>query len=272
VGWHIRRAVHDRSAKLTTTALLVPVIGAICFVALALTTAAPLYIRIQSVQTNGQFRAIWRIRALVTNSSAHMLVPHFATDASGYMTTYWNAVSGPRTLGPGKRAVYTLVAPNVGSMPGVTQPFVLQAVTATPPTISSSTVFTPEQFESYLSPSYVDRIVPLGKSVTLSVALRSPYGAPVHRKGIPIALGQVIYGQNTLIPGEAQIDNAAAGKSPVTATTNASGTVTFRIRDSYVQGGNPLYFQAYVDPSGGFPYGYSEIVSVQWSLHAPSKH
>jgi uncharacterized membrane protein len=273
VGRHVQRTTHDRTAILTTTAVLaLPVIGAICFVALALTTAAPLDIRIQSVQTNGQFRAIWRIRALVTNSSTHMLVPHFATDASGYMTTYWNLVSGPRTLGPGKRAVYTLVAPNVGSMPGVTQPFVLQAVTASPPTISSSALLTPEQFESYISPSYVDRIVPLGDSVTLSVALRSPYGAPVHRRGIPIALGQVIYGQNTLIPGEAQIDDAAVGKSPVVASTNGAGTATFRIRDSYVQGGNPVYFQAYVDPGNGFPYGYSEIVSVQWSLHASSNH
>ena len=251
-----------------------PAVAAICFLLAALTSTAPMNITIKSVETNGQFRAIWKIEASVTNSSRGRLVPHFATNASGHMTTFWNRVSGPWYLGPGKRATYTLVAPNVGSMPGVTQPFVLQAVTATPATISSSELFTPEHFASVISPSYVDHIVPLGHSVSLSVGLQSPYGAPVRRQGVRVALGQVIYGQNTLIPAEAQIDGQPPGNSPVIGLTNSSGVVSFRIRDSSVQNGNPVYFQAYVDPSGGFPYGYSEVVSVQWSLGsgaAPSR-
>lgn len=257
-----------RNRGLGIALVALPAIAATWFLAAALTTTAPMNIRIKSVETNGQFRAIWKIEATVTNSSASRLVPHFATDASGYMTTFWNRVSGPRYLRPGERAVYTLVAPNVGSMPGVTQPFVLQAVTATPATISSSELFTPEQFASVISPSYVDQIVPLGHTVSLSVGLQSPYGAPVPRQGIRVALGQVIYGQNTLIPAEAQIDGQPPGNSPVIGLTNSSGVVIFRIRDSSVQDGNPVYFQAYVDPSDGFPYGYSEVVSVQWSLRS----
>jgi uncharacterized membrane protein len=262
---HRNGLMSRRWRALGAAVVTLPVVAAAWFLTLAWTTPAPLNIKIQSIQTNGQIRAIWKIKAIVSNSSSDGLTPHFATDASGYMTTFWNAVSGPRVLSPGERGVYTLVAPNVGSMPGVTQPFVLQAVTATPQTISSSGLFTPEPFESSISPSYVDRIVPLGSTVSLSVELRSPYGAPVHRRGVPVALGQVIYGQNTLIPGEAQIDDTPVGESPVIRLTNQSGEVTFRIRDSYVQGGNPVYFQAYVDSPDGFPYGYSEIVSVQWS-------
>ena len=252
-------------------ALALPIMATLIFVSLALATPAPLSITIRGVETNGQFRSIWKIQALVTNQSGKPLQPHFATDASGYMTTFWNVVSGPDQLKPGQRALYTLVAPNVGSMPGVTQPFLLQAVTASPQTISSSGLFTPEHFDAYISPSYVDRVLPLGQIVVLTVQLRSPYGAPVHKRGVKVAMGQVIYAQSTLIPAEARINNAAQGQSPVVARTNANGIATFRIRDANSQGGNPIYFQAYVDPAAGFPYGYSEVVSVQWG-DLPAAH
>ena len=248
-----------------SVALGIPmVVGATCIV-LALTTAPPLSISIKAIETNGQFGRVWQIRTLVTNRSRTSIVPHFATDGSGYLTTFWNTVAGPRTLRPGERALYTLVAPNVGSMPGVTQSFVLQAVTESPDTISSSARFTPEGFETYISPSYVNARVPLGKSVTLSVELRSVYGAPVHRQGVRIALGEVIYAQSALIPAEAQINGSPPGQSPVTVMTDGDGVATFQVRNTFVQGGNPVYFQAYADPISSFPYGYSEVVSVQWA-------
>jgi hypothetical protein len=250
--------------RLERVVLVGSTIAGLACIALAFSTPAPLKIMIRSVQTNGQFRSIWRIRAHVVNVSNTQLEPHFATDASGYMTTFWNVVRGPHALAPGREADYTLVAPNVGSMPGVTQPFVLQAVSASPQTISSSSLFTPEHFDTFISPSYVNHVLPLGKSVTLKVELRSPYGAPVRRSDVRVALGQIIYGQNTLIPGEAKINGAPQGQSPVLAETNAAGIATFHIRDQTAQDGNPLYFQAYVQPRGRFPYGYSEVVSVQW--------
>ena len=248
-----------------------PVLAVIVALSLALTAPAPLRIRFQSVETNGQFRSIWRIRATVTNVSLDRLEPHFATDASGYMTTFWNVIRGPRILSPGEKATYTLVAPNVGSMPGVTQSFVLQAVTATPESISSSTLFTPEQFDCTISPSYVDHVVPFGHHVKLRVELRSPYGAPVDRQGVRIALSQIIYAQDALIPGEARINGAPEGQSPVYAKTNSRGRATFELSDSSPQGGNPLYFQAFVNPVRGFPYGYSEVVSVQWTKSTPPR-
>jgi hypothetical protein len=261
----LRLMPQNRNRQITRALVVsVPAVAMILCISLALTSSPPLRIRLKSVETTGQFRSIWKIRALVTNQSRHDVEPHFATDGSGYMTTFWNAVAGPRTLRPGVTALYTLVAPNVGSMPGVTDPFVLQAVTSTPESISSSALFTPEPFDCTISPGYINDIVPSGKSVLLTVELRSPYGAPVNRAGVRIAMSQVIYSQSALIPGEASIDHAPEGQSPVYMRTNNKGVATFRIRDSSNQDGNPLYFQANVNPRHGFPYGYSEIVSIQW--------
>ena len=242
-----------------------PTLAVVVCLVLALTSASPLLIELKSVQTNGQFKSIWQIQALVRNRSHGPMWPHFATDASGYLTTFWNVTVGPRELLPGQSALYTLVAPNVGSMPGVTQPFLLQAVTASPETISSSGLFTPEPFDCSITPSYFNQLLPLGSSVVLNVELRSPYGAPVHRGGVPIALSQVVYSQNALIPGEARINGAPIGQSPVVAVSDSNGRARFVIEDSSYQGGNPLYFQANVAPQNGFPYGYSEVVSIQWT-------
>jgi hypothetical protein len=254
-----------RRRALRVGVVAVPAAACAVFVALALLTSPPLSVTIKSVETNGQYRGIWRIQALVTNQSGATLSPHFATNASGYLTTFWNVLSGPRRLQPGQRALYTLVAPNTGSMPGVTQPFLLQVVTPSPQTISSSNLFTPESFDCFISPSYVNRVVPFGRGVTLTVQLRSPYGSPVRKGGVRIALGQIIYAQNTLIPAEGRINGAPGGQSPVESLTDAAGVARFRITDSTSQGGNPLYFQAYVDAAHSFPYGYSEVVSVQWA-------
>jgi len=237
--------------------------AAVCLV-IAVVTPAPLFLQIRSIVTNGQLQSVWQMAVQATNRSRDTLTPHFAANYVGQMTSFWHVTAGPVRLRPGQTASYTLVAPNLGSMPGITEPFVLQAVTAAPDTISSTALYTPQSFDCYITPSYVDEVEPLGRSVSLQVELRSPYGAQVHEGGIRVALGQVIYAQNALIPAEATIDNAPEGQTPVLAVTDPDGVATFRVRDSYVQVGNPVYFQAYVDPSAGYPYGYSEIVSVLW--------
>jgi len=224
--------------------------------------------RIQSVETNGQLQGVWRIKVDVTNRSLESLRPHFGANYFGQMTSFWYVLSGPPVLSPQERAVYTLSAPNVGSMPGITQPFLLQAVSANPDTISSAPLYTPEHFSCYISPSFVDREVPLGHAVKIEVELRSPFGADVRQKGVRVALGQLIYGQASLIPAEAQINGRSEGQTPVFDLTDRSGRAEFSVTDRQTQNGNPIYFQAYVAPSHGFPYGYSEIVAVLWRSSA----
>lgn len=256
----------DRLASRVAMSAMVLAVFApsVAFVTLALTTPPPLALRIDSVSTNGQFDRVWQIRVAVTNESGTTVEPHFTAHSTSQLTPFWDIRKGPLRLRSGQTASYTLVAPNVGSMPLITQPFLLQAVTARPATISSSSLYTPEYFDCYITPSYVNQPVPLGRTLILHVQLRSPYGAQLHERGVSVALGQIIYAQNALIPAEAQINGAPEGKTPVMSVTGADGVAVFRVRDANVQGGNPLYFQAYVAPRRGFPYGYSEIVSILW--------
>ena len=242
-------------------AVFLPTAG---FLTLALATPAPLTLRVLSVTTNGQFERVWQIQVAVTNRSSSAVDPHFTAHSTSQLTPFWEVRHGPAKLRSGQTASYTLVAPDVGSMPFITQPFVVQAVTAQPESISSSSAYTPEQYDCYITPSYVNKAVPLGGTVLLRIQLRSPFGAQVHQRGVPVALGQVIYAQTALVPAEAQINGAPEGQTPVTTRTDASGVATFRVRDATVQGNNPVYFQAYVDPTAGFPHGYSEVVSILW--------
>jgi hypothetical protein len=81
---------------------------------------------------------------------------------------------------------------------------------------------------------------------------------------VRIALGQLIYGQEDLIPGEARINRGNTGQSPVYATTNRAGIARFTVRSSTRANGNAIYFQSWIAPQDGYPFGYSEIVDVLW--------
>ena len=229
----------------------------------ALSVPPPFKMRILSVETNGQLEGVWQLKVGLTNQSSHKLTPHFATNTVGQATTYWNVVKGPASLAPHASAVYSLVAPNRGSMPGITTPFLLDAYTDDPSTVTASKLYTPEPYSTALSPSYVDQVLHPGQATVIQVELRSPFGASIAKANVRVALGQIIYGQNSLIPSEAIINSAPVGQTPVTAMTNSQGIATFRLVDHEPQG-QPIYFQSWVDPSGTFPYGYSDIVSIFW--------
>lgn len=256
---------------LRLAAVLAVFVPSLTLLALAVTTPAPLTLKIVSVSTNGQFERVWQIKVAVTNRSDGAVEPRFTAHSTSQLTPFWDIRVGPSKLGAGRTESYTLVAPNVGSMPFITQPFVVQAVTPNPQSISSSSLFTPQRFNCYITPSYVDEAVPLGQTVTLQVQLRSPFGAQIQKPGVPIALGQVIYAQTALIPAEAQINGAPEGHTPVTALTGSNGVALFRVRDSSIQGDNPVYFQAYVNSEASFPYGYSEVVSIVWSPNSTGR-
>lgn len=257
----IRRAWAKRWLAAVVAAALV---GAAAFIGVAMATPAPLELRIDSVQTNGQLQGVWQVHVHVRNRSSRAISPHFATNAFGQVTTFWHVIRGPKVIGPSKTVEYVLDAPNLGSMPGLTTPFLLQAVTDHPATISSSPLYTPQPYSAYLIPDYVNRVVKVGRSIRFAVQLRSPYGAPVRKAGVRLALGQLIYGQSDLIPSEARINRGNIGQSPVYARTNRQGIARFVVRSSTRSNGNAIYFQAWVAPARGYPFGYSEIVDVLW--------
>ncbi|HUA10662.1 MAG TPA: hypothetical protein VMA83_01490 [Solirubrobacteraceae bacterium] len=253
-GWSARR----RNA-IAAACLLLP----FAFTANALATPQPLTLKIEEASTTGELQTVWRLRVLVHNRSDEALVPHFATNEVGQATTFWNVLSGPARLAPHATATYSLAAPNVGSMSYITSPFLLQAFTATPQTVSSSALFTPQHFVTTLLPSYVNGVIPAGGTTHLTVQLESPLGAAVQRAGVRVGLAQLIYGQQALIPAEARIDGAPEGATPVYALTDAQGRATFALTDSSPQG-HPVFFQSWVQPTGRYPFGFSEIVSVLW--------
>ncbi len=81
---------------------------------------------------------------------------------------------------------------------------------------------------------------------------------------MPVYLGQIIYDQRGLILSEASVNGSAPGRTPVRAFTNASGVATFSIVGTQVTA-DPVSFEAnLVNPVEHYPYGYSEILPIQF--------
>ena len=266
-AWHVPLRLTGwaggRGRAVLAVVAILPALAAVVFAA---TAPAPLDMTITGITTNGQLQSVWRVTARVTNNSDDALQPHFATNYIGQATSYWNVLQGPATLAPHTAATYSLAAPNRGSMPGITTPFTLQAVTDSPDTISSSTLYTPANYSASIDPEYVDAVLPAGSGTTLHVQLRSSFGRLVHKAGVEVALAQLIYAQTALIPAEAVINGRPQGQTPVYADTDAAGVATFHITDDSPQG-QPIYFQSWVLAPTGYPYGYSEIVPIFWAAH-----
>lgn len=246
------------SERLKLVALFTPALAALV---VALAVPAPLSLSVLSVTTNGELEGVWQLRVAVANKAKYSISPQFQANYLGQPSTFFHQVSGPLALAPGHRAVYTLTAPNRGSMPGIVAPFVVVATTANPQTVSVSRRFIPQPYSADLEPGYVNEIVSRHGSVAFHVYLRSPFGGLVHKGGVRVALGQVIYGQESLIDAEASINARPEGQSPVYAYTGSNGIATFLVTDPQPQD-EPLYFQAWIDSS--YPFGYSDIVPVLW--------
>lgn len=253
-GWRFGRAAIAAISLLPGLGLLTMAVG----------SPAPLSVGVVGIRTNGQYERVWELTLRVVNHSHEALRPHFATNSIGQMTPFWHRLSGPATLRAGTASRYLLAAPNVGSMPGITQPFQIDAVTNSPETISVTRNVTTEPYSTWIYQSDVDQVLAPGQTVDLTVQLHSPLGGAVDRAGVPVELGQVIYGQSQLVPSEARVNGAPEGQTPVAMKTDPHGQATFRVTDSSPQG-QPIYFQAWTTSREGYPFGYSETVDVLWS-------
>jgi len=243
--------------------------GAVLLMALA--TPAPLTIHITSFRTNGQLGAVQQLQAVVQNHSGRTLTPHFAMNSSGQMTTFWHIVEGPSTLHAHQTAAYTLIAPNIDSMPPVMSSFQVQVVTPSPGTISSSEIIIPQEMAGFLTPSHVDHPMRLGQTVHFEVQLRNHYGADIHQAGVPVALGQVIYNQDSLIDAESTINAGNIGETPVAVLTDRNGIAHFRVTDTSFQS-DPLYYEAWIAKPNSYPYGYSNMVIINWTPPPATPH
>jgi uncharacterized membrane protein len=133
-AWATARPVLRRFAPV---GLFAPAAACLAF---ALATPQPLAMRILSAHSNRTLYSVQTIRVLVRNRSGQPLRPHFATNVSG-QAVLWNATGGPAVLAANAAAVYRLAAPDTSSMPPNGTKFVVEAVTASPRTISSTSPF-----------------------------------------------------------------------------------------------------------------------------------
>jgi hypothetical protein len=125
-------------ARIVSPTLFAP---AAALLAAALLAPAPLSIRILRVGLDQQDTAVSRIWIAVRNRTDAPLRPHFAINSTGQASPFWRIVDGPSVLAGGGQARYVLRATRVDPIDA--GPFRLQAVTGSPRTISSSTIFRP---------------------------------------------------------------------------------------------------------------------------------
>ena len=133
----VRRLRSPSARQAALAGLFLP---AAVFLGIALTTPQPLSMRVLSARSSGALDSVRELRLFVRNTSDQALRPHFATNVTG-QAIVWDIVNGPAVLRPGAAATYRLVAPDASSMPANGSTFVVEAITASPRTISSSDPF-----------------------------------------------------------------------------------------------------------------------------------
>jgi uncharacterized membrane protein len=125
---------HRLPAPVRYGSLFVPAL--ICFV-VALTTPGPLTLQVLGSRISHGHN-VSRLVIVARNSSGHTLDPHFAINNTGTIAGIWHTVSGPARLRPGATARYVIDAPDVAAQPPAGTSYILQAISDTPETISSS--------------------------------------------------------------------------------------------------------------------------------------
>ena len=249
-------------------AVRITVVGAIVLSAVAVgaifTQSAPLAVRVTSVRTTGQLATVVQVGIEVTNTSGRTDQPSFTVESGGQITAFWLSRGGPSSLAPGQRAHYTLYAPNFFAQPPITGGFQVVAFGSSPASVSRSSSYLPTTLHLGIVPAAVSGVIPLGQPVVLRVALLDHLDRPVNEAGVPVYLGQVIYGQQGLVFGQAIINQGQVGQTPVVAYTGADGVATFTVRGTQ-RSVDPVYFEAnLVDGRQYYPYGYSDIVPIRF--------
>ena len=255
------KRVLDRYGRWITAAC---VLASGIAVAGVLLSTPPLSIKLLSVRTSGQLATVVELGVEVTNNSSSVQAPAFSVESGGQITAFWLRSAGPSQLPPGGRGRYTLLAPNFFAQPPLTGGFQVVAFTTSPGSVSPSPPYTPTTLHVSLVPDAVNRVVPIGEPVTIQAELLDKLNRVVAMAGEPVYLGQVIYSQQGLEYGQAIINQAQQGQTPVSAFTNDRGIATFVIRGTKASE-DPVYFEAnLVNGTQYYPYGYSEILPIRF--------
>lgn len=272
---------YPREARTRTVAILgMPLravtIGCAAFVVvlsigLAAVARAPLSLKIVGLHSNGQEQLVTEAVLRVHNNSGTPIHPYFTVNSGGYITNFWTPSgsvrgTGPLIIPPHATRQVRITAPDVPSMPAISQPFQVYAYTTAPrKSVSASDVEQRTTRTLYLSPAAVDSPVPVGQAIRFTVQVDDRLGRPIHQVGIRIDLGQVVYAEHGLLGGEASINGGLEGASPIAVLTDRSGQAVFTVRGVQASA-DPTYFQAWIAPLANEPpTGYSQIVAVRFA-------
>lgn len=229
----------------------------------ALVAGPPIQVKVVGKHSTGQMQSIDFLHVAVRNTSSRTITPHYSVIETGYDTAFWSVVKGPERLRPHQAARVEIEAPNTDSMPSTTSGFEVVAFTANPKAMAVSDVIRTSHLSTVLSPSSVGATTPVGEAIRVAVRLTNRVGNTVHKAGVPVTLGQVVYGQNAIVPGSARINGAPEGHSPVVALTNSEGVANFAVVGAQPLS-QPVSFQAWVQVPGSSPVAYSNILSTRF--------
>ena len=229
-----------------------------------LSSSPPLSLKITSLRSTGQLATVQQLSVLTTNETGGTVTPYFTVNEGGAITTFWQIAKGPSMLKPHQSATYLIEAPNLSSQPSIAGGFQVDAFTTTPGTVSASSPYSPDSEHLFLTPEAVNQTVAINHKIVIHAALLNQINQPIREAGVPVYMGQIIYDQLGLLYSEAVINHGQPGQTPVTAYTNSQGIATFTIYGTQVTQ-DPVYFEAnLVSPTGFYPYGYSQILSIRF--------
>jgi hypothetical protein len=235
----------------------------------AVATPAPLSIRIVDTQSTGQLGTIDQATVQVTNHTGRAQSPHFTVQTQAHATTFWNPVdvAGHAVIpvvAAHSTSTFILRAPNTASMPALASPMFVAAFTTGPAAMSTSATYLVSRFSTSIVPDAVNNAVPVHQAVPLAVQLQDQYGNAVHRAGVVVVMGQVVYAAGGLLAGESSINGAGEGMSPVSAVTDAAGIAHFVVVGDEVQP-QPVFYETWLADGNTVPHGYSNQVSIQYT-------
>ncbi len=230
---------------------------------LALTASPPVEVQVLTARTTGAWQTVSEVVVQVRNRTDAPLPVHLTLNDDGRTTSFWTA-SDPSPIPAGASRELTLRAPDAASMPDVESAFRVLAFTTTPATVSGSAPYALSRVSVSLSPSGLDREVPLGEPVELRVQLRDERGVPVARAGVPVSLSQVIYAESALLPGSTSVNGGPQGQSPTQVVTDATGAARFVVK-ALQPSRDPVYYQAWISSPDQAPHGYSRSVLIRFA-------
>lgn len=246
--------------------LILSSIGAIAY-------PSPLSLGIVRIVTTGQLETIDVVTVSVHNFTNKTLTPSYSIQVAGADTEFWRPIGPDNSIGPNQTKTVTLISPSFYADPPIGEGFQVVAYTENPAAVSVSPAFVPQNWHVALTPVALRKPQwPVGVPLAVKAQILDKFNRPVRIAGIPIYMGQIIYGQNGVEYSSAIISIPQAGYSgspgttPVAGYTNNQGYVIFNVVGTSA-GRDPTYFEANLEASAGpnnYPYGYSEILAVRF--------